>query len=462
MPATVIHTTISPDYCHTWGIKEALRELIQEGLDVKALYECESMIRYFDDIERFVIEDNGPGLPLSSLAMGNSSKRDNTETIGQFGEGLKLACLVLARFGRGVVIETVGRTLTPIIDIHPELQCETLTFVSTPNTRNEGTRIKVEVSREEAEEAMRLFLHLAPPEQYYVPVSSGRNRPATMDDEIFLPGGHIFVQGVLVSVPTLPSEDRLFFSYNFMAKEVQSRDRWAIDWNQLVSQIRGAWARCDNQYLIEQLIIAVKAENRCIELDSSAMPYYNDIYKAGTVEAWHSVVTDMLDGCVLVDPYDSDPSMIQIARELGYETVKVDYRLYNLFSTLGIKTMNAIKKELLTHRDIPVQHLEADKKYIFQQLRRIAKRYIFTPEEARKINIIPTEFGSEITLGMQTDNTIRISVGGLSNIADALETLIHEYAHYSSNAGDCTRDFEKRLTEIASNVVLKVATRRVS
>lgn len=96
---------LTREYCAHWGIKEALRELIANTIDE------DGVIKWFnvtpevpdeideDDIgishPRLTLSTNSV-LPVEAFLMGYSvkSKRDS---IGQYGEGLKIAMLILAR-----------------------------------------------------------------------------------------------------------------------------------------------------------------------------------------------------------------------------------------------------------------------------------------------------------------------------------------------------------------------------
>jgi len=101
---------ISPDYVKSWTPVRALGELIANALDE----DRDATVAWAGGV--LTITDDGPGIPEEGLILGYSTK--TMQQIGQFGEGKKLACLVLARSKHiGVVrCETVGYGFTPTVE----------------------------------------------------------------------------------------------------------------------------------------------------------------------------------------------------------------------------------------------------------------------------------------------------------------------------------------------------------
>jgi hypothetical protein len=91
---------IDPNVVPNWGIQEALREIIQGAID-----ECKDnyTVKYNPLTERLVIENPGT-LFRQTLLIGNSDKRDDSNKIGQHGEGYKLSAAILLRNNRRFTI----------------------------------------------------------------------------------------------------------------------------------------------------------------------------------------------------------------------------------------------------------------------------------------------------------------------------------------------------------------------
>ena len=95
--------SLSPTYVPNWGLVEAIRELFQNALDQQTINPGNNM-SYARTVEGFSISSKESVLEKSSLLLGCSSKTNDKTTIGKFGEGYKLALLVLTRLNYKVTI----------------------------------------------------------------------------------------------------------------------------------------------------------------------------------------------------------------------------------------------------------------------------------------------------------------------------------------------------------------------
>ena len=93
---------ISSNYVSAWTVQDAVRELLQNAMDAGEWR-----------IENTSLINKGQLLPEHFL-LGCSDK-PSPDAIGQFGEGLKLALLVLARNGYKVFINSAGTLYTASI-----------------------------------------------------------------------------------------------------------------------------------------------------------------------------------------------------------------------------------------------------------------------------------------------------------------------------------------------------------
>ena len=93
------------DYVSDWGITQAVREILQNCYDEEAVNpENKSFVSYDSDTGVLLIGNKFSSLSTSTLLLGCSSKRDNDKTIGQHGEGYKVATIVLLRNNIGLRI----------------------------------------------------------------------------------------------------------------------------------------------------------------------------------------------------------------------------------------------------------------------------------------------------------------------------------------------------------------------
>ena len=77
----VYELPISIDYVQHWGMAEAIREIIQNALD------SESPFAYTLEDNTLTISSSHARLEPTSLLLGSTTKADNKEAIGSFGEG---------------------------------------------------------------------------------------------------------------------------------------------------------------------------------------------------------------------------------------------------------------------------------------------------------------------------------------------------------------------------------------
>lgn len=96
---------MSINYCSTWGVVESVREFFQNAHDEEIVNPENKMYFGYDkDSKTLRIGNKNGRLTTNTLLLGQSSKRDNSETIGQHGEGYKVATVVLLRNGKGVKV----------------------------------------------------------------------------------------------------------------------------------------------------------------------------------------------------------------------------------------------------------------------------------------------------------------------------------------------------------------------
>ncbi len=211
--------SLSKDYVEHWGFWQAVREFIQNAVDADA----DARVNIFHD--ELKIDSIGVMEP-KSLLLGESGKRSDNTAIGKYGEGYKLALLVLTRMGYQVTIGTGDQLWTPVFKEHPQLGTECLHIEFTPRPFSQFTTITViGITTANADELSRKYLPLR--SDYKVLTEA--NGKQVLDDS----GGcytdegnapkNIFVKGLWVC--ELPDEN-YWFSYNLTPDCIElDRDR---------------------------------------------------------------------------------------------------------------------------------------------------------------------------------------------------------------------------------------------
>lgn len=100
-------------YVAKWGPVQAIRELIQNALDSDSPFRYEFNNRAEDGTWTLKLNSEFSTLQAKTLLLGATNKGDNKGAIGSFGEGYKLAMLVLTRVNMPMRIINNDKIWTP-------------------------------------------------------------------------------------------------------------------------------------------------------------------------------------------------------------------------------------------------------------------------------------------------------------------------------------------------------------
>ena len=204
---------ITASYVSTWGMPQALRELISNGLDGEVEQNAKFTYKYDKSRRLLTLINEGARVDIKALYFGATSKYSDERTIGQYGEGLKLAMLVCAREGNKLVIKNQNEQWVPSIaqdKLGHDALCVDINY--TP-TKNQDFKVEVwGVDEEIWEDAQTQFLRLRPATKKERTTSG----ECLFDEEH---KGRIFVKGVAVT--TMPQARH---GYNFFCLDI-GRDR---------------------------------------------------------------------------------------------------------------------------------------------------------------------------------------------------------------------------------------------
>jgi hypothetical protein len=220
-----IELPLSRNYVRDWGLKEAVRELIQNALD------SHSPMQYAFHGDSLIITNRDVVLDPKTLILGNTSKADDDSKIGKFGEGYKIALLVLAREGYKVTMRNGQEDWIPSMRHSDTYGGEVLHIdmfpVDTDGTDRLEFRIP-ELTNTESNEIYDSCLHFQP----------------EMDDAIQTPRGRIlpdrpnklYVRGLYVC------DTELNYGYDINPEYLHlDRDRMSVSDFDLQQQTKEMW-----------------------------------------------------------------------------------------------------------------------------------------------------------------------------------------------------------------------------
>ena len=406
---------MSLDYVKNWSWWEALRELISNAIDTQSEY---AIVK---DNNNLIIADNGKGLQIKQLLFGVSEK-DSPEAIGQFGEGLKLALLVLTRMGKRVLIQSGDLRIENdknIIDGITVLKLNYWKDINVPGT-------EIIIYDWDGETFDDRFL--------------SKNDDRIIDSNKYgkiLTENKLFVKGIYVM--DLPD-----FSFGYECNEIKmNRDRSAVDNWTIEYSVGQIWSSIENKEAWKYFFEVVK--NGCKEksvhinnyrltpeakialTEGFALSFGKDsVLRTNTIserEAEHR-------GAKLVDPLMFGSSLFEVLREV----VKTDEKF--VYEKRGAKAFSVNLNTLTTEQKTNL---------------RLTKRIMKKLGHDIKIEICDIPDGNLGRYNTET-KTIELMPVVLLDIESSLDVLIHEMAHAVYGTTDLTDSHVNACTKLAAKL----------
>jgi len=441
-----IVTGISPNYVKNWDTVKAIRELIQNYLDSKSEFGCKGYICYKRGMA--VIKDFGPGLEPKHLALGISEKSQGA--IGKYGEGLKLALLVLAREHRKVEIWSNGTIIRPAIEHSDLYGTEVMVFNIQPMQpchakTHQGTTIRFMCSKDELEAAKSYFECFLSEKSGFKWIEKGR---------ISLPGGYIYINGARVG----KISDALF-SYHLYEKEtgdIGNRDREVVDMEKVETHVQRILAGTSSLTVMRAIIQALYSSKPAWET-KVVVPGW--MVSEKNHKLWKRAFHEVAGMDTLLSSWNIDDNVK--ANYLGYRLVDISDKWRGLLRTVGIKTAADIVAEnrKKSSKRIAINDLTDEEKNNLKIARKLVERYYNSVGEVVIMEnldgVVNAARNSEVNGAYESGaDRIYLRRGILNDLHQTLHTLLHEAVHKYTGADDCTAAFERALTEVSVNIIL--------
>lgn len=241
---------ISPEYVAHWGLWEAVREIYQNALDESSDSNCKATINYSGGLLR--IATSRGRLSPDTLVLGKTSKRTDDSKRGKFGEGYKLALLVLARLGHEVQILTGNELWYPKIEHNESFDSDVLNIYIESSTECEG--VEFVICGVQPEQWETIQKNIRPSNEFYSTI---------LDDDT--ERGRIYVGGLYVS-----TAKEFHCGYAFAVGKIKlDRDRGMVNGFDLAYETSNLWTSRGGSRASE-LLEAEAADVRYVESHATA------------------------------------------------------------------------------------------------------------------------------------------------------------------------------------------------
>ena len=227
---------ISLGYVESWGTREAIREILQNSIDANEMGYYKE-INYDESTETLTITNRRAKLPISSLVLGGSSKREMENQIGHEGEGYKLALVVLLRKGYNVRILNSDKEWIPSFEFSEKFNSKILTIHSKSiEDTNKVSFIIKGITPTVYNDLYKYFPCIDDDFGETVECSTG----SILLDERFK--GKMFVGGLYIQ-----DDNNFSYGYNFNSDAVTlDRDRKAINYHDLRALTAESFVTAEN------------------------------------------------------------------------------------------------------------------------------------------------------------------------------------------------------------------------
>ena len=214
--------TISPNYVNNWGINEAIREILQNAIDAET-NGYDKQVGYNEITQTLSIISRGTSLSAKDLILGCSSKEDQDGMIGKYGEGFKLALIVLLRKGMNIEIENGDKIWIPSFKLSEKFQTQVLNIEETDG--GDGDLI-FSISPVDIQLYNSLLGYFPCINDDFGKVVNCENGSILLDKKF---KGKMYVEGLYIQ-----TDDNFQYGYNFNSDVVElDRDRKAINYYEL-------------------------------------------------------------------------------------------------------------------------------------------------------------------------------------------------------------------------------------
>lgn len=404
---------IKETYVSDWTAENALRELVANGIDAETAHGATFSFSYNPARQKLILRNTNIKVPLDALYFGDSNKAGDANLIGKYGEGLKLAMLVLCRDpAYSVKIVNADKLWIPSMAVGRAVDIKTLvvTEKKNPTVENDFYVVVTGVTQDLWNSVQTLFLKLRPVDYVW----RGEN------GDVLGPGeaGNIYVQGVRCT--QLPGYK---YGYNIRKDVDIGRDRRVPNRHELDEAISEILAtRCDtaedDQEGLRNELYDMLANGKG---EASTLSNSGNLYDLRGYFKAKFLATHGQDAVPICNSSESADWQF-----VGKKPVVVPYALYQSFG-YTFDTLETVKRQFA--RQVTATYSEGQLYPEERQVYAKATRLVRAANNDKLMPVNVVDFKDRNLLGLYTEDTLFLAKHVLKNLGAAVVVLIHEQAH---------------------------------
>lgn len=425
----VLELSISTSYVPKWGVWEAVREILQNGLDAD---DNGQKLTWKYCRGKLTISNKGARLSRRTLLLGETSKMGDVNSRGQFGEGYKLALLAFCRLGKQVRIVNDDESWTPNISRSASFDGASVLVVTTRQLKTPTGALTYEVSdisQDDWEQIQDNCLAMSQPKaDDVIETEVGRVLTGPLHQ------GRLFVGGLFVC----RMDGAYRWGYDLPAVDLD-RDRkmaspWSLQWE--VAKALNAAVQAD------QISIAdIRPHSEEMRAFAQNLHYVESSARkeADRFEQTHGT------NAVPV----ADAAMAETLKNQGMVPVMTTVEHAAFIASVRGRPQDRIDRRALDAQRLwQIDELEESELAVLRWARLLVEE-VYSFEQPVQV---VTFFGEKVK-GTFASNCIRLSRDVLADRADCIATLVHEVAH--NEGSDGSMEHERSMESIFARIIAK-------
>lgn len=410
---------ISLNYRENWSEWESIREIIQNVLDLKS----EEMEIYKEN-GNLIIRDYGKGMKIKHFLLGVSEKEDE-DSRGQFGEGLKIALIVLKRLGYDVEIRSKNiRAITKIEEIESE-KCLKIEYEKLDEEIN-GTKVKIKGYTGKTYKDR--FVNQFSDDKNIIFEKYNEQIIKEEDSKLYIKD--IFIQDL----------ENSYYSYNLTNVELtESRD--IADMYSIKDEIAKLIGKTNDKEMIKKYL-EIFESGKYLESELTLKKWYVNNW-----EKWKECFKEKFGkkAVIMTDEEHKKEANWQKANVKELKALKEITILPTDEEYLRERAEQKVKK-------VKLKNLTEKERNNLRALKRYAKK------TNSDIKIIPVEYPNLINdtegRAKYRENLMEIRRDLLSNKKKSVKTLVHELGHLENGSKDLTQQHLRAIEKVASDIIM--------